>query len=99
MDATGLHKTKTGGAQPQAEPRRFFVDSLRRALLRRRQLGDELGQLRCRRALGGADVIAAGRDAGTKTFFQREPQYPAKAEAGVEVVAGPGADPGLLDER
>src|SRR5688500_20375413 len=67
--------------------------------LRRRQLGDEAGELLGGRALGVADVVAARRHPRAEAFLQAEAQHPAEAEAGVEVVAGAGADLRLLHER
>ena len=67
-------------------------------LLWGRQIADELGQLDGGRAVGGADVVAAGGAAGAEALFEGEAEHAAQAEAGVEVVAGAGADLGLLDE-
>src|SRR5689334_14973083 len=60
--------------------------------LRVGQICDELRKLRSSGAFGGADVVAAGRDARAQALLQRKTKRPAEAEAGVEVIAGPGAD-------
>src|SRR6266566_799991 len=67
--------------------------------LRWRKLGDEFGELAGGGAFGGADVVAAGSNAGAETFLEAEAQQVAEAETGVEVVASAGADLGLGDER
>src|SRR5947209_3494594 len=60
--------------------------------LRGRQLIDELGELCGGGALGGAHVVATGRGAGAEALFEAHAQDPADAVAGVEVIAGAGAD-------
>src|SRR5215218_516042 len=60
--------------------------------LRRGHVGDELGELLGRRAVRGADVVAARADAGAQALDQRESEHSPEAEAGIEMVAGAGAD-------
>ena len=67
-------------------------------LLRLRQVRDEIRKLHRRRALRGSHVMAAGRDAGAKAFFQRKPKRLPKAESRVEMISRSRADLRLLHE-
>src|SRR4051794_15246277 len=76
-----------------------FMTVNSRLLLRRRKGLDEIRELHRRRARGLADVVAARAHAGAQAFAQIKSERLTKAEAGVEVVAGAGADLRLLHER
>ena len=49
--------------------------------LRRGEMGDEVGQFSGAGAVGGADVVAAGGDAGAEAFFEAEAQQRAQVRS------------------
>src|SRR5207244_294648 len=71
----------------------------RHSSLFERPIPQRVRQLRDARALSGADVMAAGGDAGEKAKLGRKAQQLAEAEAGVEMVASAGGNSWFGSER